>query len=147
MNNTPPTLQEELDRKTLEAMENALRGQQQGRIAPAELHTALQAIWDTTAGLVREDISHLVAAMLNHVKEGIVIKRLFVNVNLSILQVEHDLTASIVLVKVSPDHHTQAWGKVNTHSFDDKVNPGASAQKCFTRIVGALPARGWVEVK
>lgn len=145
MNENMPTLREELDRKAVEAMEFLVASHQQGKIAQAELHTGLEAIWNTTAGLISSDITHLLAAMLDHIKEGIVIKRLFVSAAQEPVMIEHNLTSFSVKVN-SQLTYSDGWKKSTLTCFDDKVSPSVAAKEHFEKIAAALVAKGYREV-
>lgn len=54
--NDVPTLQEELNRKTLEALEKLAFDRENGRITEAQYAYGLNILWTTTAGLIDKDL-------------------------------------------------------------------------------------------
>lgn len=83
-----PTMQEELERKTIEAIEDLLMGHENGRITEAQLDTGMTAIWTTVSGLVGRDMMDLISeakpksdpsskvtALLHHPEKGMLAVR------------------------------------------------------------------------
>lgn len=59
----PPTLVEELDRKTYEVLERLVRQHAQGKIGTEALQVGLRSVWETVAGLASESMSALASQM------------------------------------------------------------------------------------
>lgn len=59
----PPTLKEELDRKTMLALESLFNDLNEGRITHAQYGRAMTALWESVAGLVSKDIMDMFEAM------------------------------------------------------------------------------------
>lgn len=57
----PPTIREELDRKTLEELERLVYGYENDLIPGIEARASLQTLWQLVAGLVPRETMDLIA--------------------------------------------------------------------------------------
>jgi hypothetical protein len=64
-----PTVREELERKSLEELQRLVLALQHGKLSQAQFNEALQTLWMTTAGLVKNDISALIAKTRNELEK------------------------------------------------------------------------------
>lgn len=59
----PPTIREELSRKSLEALESLLIGRSKGTLTEAQFATGINVLWDTVAGLVDKDFIEIISTI------------------------------------------------------------------------------------
>jgi hypothetical protein len=64
----PPSIKEELERKTQETLEFLVRRHDQGRLSNSEFLVGVNAVWGVVAGLVERETMNLIAAAQSEVK-------------------------------------------------------------------------------
>lgn len=65
----PPTIQQELDRKTVEALEHVMFGLTKRNITVSQAHYYLQALWSQVSGLIPGETMNLLATSATAVEQ------------------------------------------------------------------------------
>ncbi|MEZ2310827.1 hypothetical protein AB6809_29705 [Paraburkholderia sp. RCC_158] len=71
LNSEPPSIREELERKTVEEIERAFLAVRQGKMTSYGYHQALQGLWGGVAGLVSKESMELISAAQKEYPAGL----------------------------------------------------------------------------
>lgn len=134
-----PTLQDELDRKTVETLhEIAWKGENHA-LTRQLVEVAAKAVWQVTAGLVNRDISFL-AEQLAKPKEQLVLRRHFVGTQGVVTLAWKPSGTKFVMAKRSHLSLTKRDGI--THPYADVE----TRNRTLDALVASLIGRGYVEL-
>lgn len=142
---TMPTLQEELDRKTLDAIERLIADYDNGTIAHRELRLATRTLFDAVSGLVNPGIIHLISEIDKLPAEGraSVVRRFAKGDKLAVI--ERSLsrpTISLTTVDIVPGTYHLAQ-----KSFSDEVGAFRASHDHFEQTCAKLIGKGFLEAE
>lgn len=142
---TMPTLQEELNRKALDAVEFLLYRYQDGTITANELQVATGALFDTVAGLVDPGIIDIISETAKLRVEGKpVVIRKFVKDN-KLALIERSLADASVQLSI---YETAPGFVQKTYKFNEEMRPHQMAQGRFDGLSSSLVAdKGFEEIR
>lgn len=139
-----PSLREELNRKTAEALARALQQYGEGLLNAAELNAALEYMWECTAGLVDKDLMDGISEAREIVPKTNVCKRVFVRTDkLAIITIP---ASSMPFFEIKIGDHEGNWDVRKTHRFDHEIKPIVERDAAIGRIVTGLVAKQFKEV-
>lgn len=129
----PTHWQSELDRKTFESLERLVAHNAMGKIGPEGLEVGVRAVWETTSGLVSNEISDMAAQMNSQIiatKPLQAIKRVF-------LKPDGSMAAAVSWVPGLTTVTVLANGRVRLHTHTMEHE----AKAFFDKTCAALKAR------
>jgi len=131
-----PNVTDELNRKTLETIQNLLALRQAGRIDDTNLMIGIRAVWDCSAGLVSNDLSLLMSGILEPAIAGTVERQVWVGKG-KLIAVEHNRWEQSVTVR------PLVGGKGDTRKeFDSATNPIQTIEAYLARIEETMVRSG-----
>jgi len=142
---TMPSLQEELNRKSLDAIQRIIEDYDDGMITALELKTATRALFDAVAGLVDRGIIDIMSEVAKLRIEGkpVVVRR-FVHEN-KLAVIERSLLDPSV-VSTAYETNPGAHFSHRERSFNDELHPHRHAQDYFNGVCDKLIEKGFEEV-
>ena len=141
---TLPTVTDEINRKTVEAMEWLVHARDQHKITGAEFDTAIQAIWIAVSGLVDKDVTGFLSEAESQASGGIV-KRQFFVMDGTLMNIDRHYKPVKVVVRRGSTK-TGKWFEEREINFDDKLSPSMSARHYAKVLTKSLQDRGYREL-
>lgn len=139
-----PTVEEELDRKAIETLEQLLLRRQQGKITEAQFDVGLDALFSVAAGLVRDDFAELISLAGNEIDRNdssFIQRRVFVKGG-SILYINSNLDSETVIVKRCV---AEGWTTV-VKRFDDKPIAAVAIKQYVDFVAKGMIGKGYEEI-
>lgn len=135
-----PTLQEELDRKVFDTLEWIAHAQASGRISDAQASTAVDVVFRTTSGLVKDDgqFIAIITHMSDMYKGAPRLTRIFVN-NDRVAKVEWEIGTSVI-------ETTVYMHGVATSSKITECDTPAEAKQAGEAIIAKLQKLGFTKI-
>lgn len=142
---TMPTLQEELDRKALNALEGLLQRYDDGLLTQRDLRLATWTLFETVSGLVDHGIIDLISKVANLPSdiEPVVVRQL-VHGNKLVLINRSLVDASVTMTGYETSPAGQFAHK--QRSFAGEMHPNQLAMQYENGVVEKLVAKGFEEV-
>lgn len=135
---------EELERKTLTALENLLRKHEERRINDDQLEIGMQAVFDCAWGLVGEDINQIIEKCRTTPDPNFVERRLLKNgKRIALIEKRPGAEAFRVRVGLKPDG---SWALDKTQSFVDEVNASRVCAEKFEALITNMTTQGYMEL-
>jgi len=145
MSNEVPNLQDEINRKTNEAIVNLFTRYKNKVISSSQLHTGLIAIWETASGLADWDIMNMVSQAQDHVEMDDMKRRVFINDRGEIVMLEK-LTGSDHYTLKSMPRYGEGWGKIANKAFAEEVIPSLAAEESMIKAADKLHQLNYMEL-
>lgn len=140
-----PTVVEELNRKTIEAMERLQWKFDTKQISGVELASALDALWDAGSGLIDKDIAALIAQMRDQIIDQTVERRLFIDSHGTPIMLE--LPYGGDSVTLHKEITGNGWGSTQQLSGASAADPKAKARQILEQMTVALHNNGYKELR
>ena len=143
-----PTLEEELNRKAWETLDDLLRRHDQGKITQAQFDLALDVLFNALSGLVdREFVKVLsgTAEVFKHRDGSYSIRELLVSPTGELAMVEREVGEEGFTIKMGLSGG--AWSRVVKKSFNEALAPSKAAQEGMARVVDQLIERGFKRLR
>ncbi len=141
-----PDIQEELDRKTLDAIQSLLHQESTGRITKAQLNTAIIAVFQCVSGLIDGEIMEMITQISAGVKNVNEVQRAaFVNGDTKrTIALEHVIGSSDVTVRIS-DWNVNGF-TTKRKNFDSARDPVSAAARCFKDFTSGFEDKGYQRI-
>lgn len=138
MHDTPPTIQEELDRKTLDYLTTLEYWHNTGVISEAEYRAGVLAAWEMVSGLTGKWLFEYYSQVhFDEQSQDFVLRRVFSRGG-GVVIVQSRLRSGIV--KVIPLN-----GKVRQFNYTEEVCPSTAAKRQMEAIIQLLIQQGYTE--
>ena len=128
-----PTLQEEIDRKTVDAVESILNRLHIYMITTSEAHFALETLYDSVSGLISKDVTEMLWQVLTKLDRSFDDRYLHVLlIKKSLLaELRWDLDKQTVTLKMGPLE--SGWKKIKKMVFtvEEHISPGVHAHNAY----------------
>lgn len=139
----PPNLADEINRKTVEALEWLVLAVEQDKITNAQFDAAVNAIWITSSGLVDRDVTELMSEAVSRKIDGFTRKRIFSNTShLVCLERNYEKATLTIRRKFEQGH----WQDVIRKTFEGALVPSLAARDAESRLVDKLRSQGFSEL-
>lgn len=140
---TIPSTREELDRKTIETMnEFTLNYEEKGFLSQESYYHGLRALHLVTCGLIDQEVSDFLSEHLSKadVSEAVE-RRVFVGGGATIVMQRKWVGDSFDMIKIVDGKQAST-----TKSFADADSPHVACYTAFSKFLAQLVAKGFVEV-
>lgn len=148
-----PTIDDEIERKTLDSLAQIMQDQQQGVVSQSEASYALRILFMNVSGLVSQDTFDLVTEASKELGDGQTkskIRRFFVNItNQRMVLIEYEFGSTEILIKqgrTRTSNDVGAWERISRVSFESEVNPFEAAMTRFNSYIASLLRTGFREI-
>lgn len=135
--NDLPTPAEELARKAIGALSDLVHASNEGRITDNELHTAVNAIYDTVSGLIDRETLDVIYAARGATPRPFVERFVFVKAGKTVI-LERPLGKAEILVVLE--------GATETVDYGNAPNCFAQVMAKLAELRGKLAHAGWREL-
>lgn len=145
----------ELEGKTLDVLARIVSDYEQGAVSQPQASFALQAVFNTTSGLVGDEVFNFIStasAEVNKDQGRDLIRRFFVNPEKAeMVLVEYQFGEAGVTLKRGPyprdPKQVNAWERESHATFEHEANPFEAARVRFVGYADALTRAGFQEIK
>ena len=139
---TIPTTREELDRKTIETMnELTLSYEEKGMMSQESYYQGLRALHMVTCGLIDEEVSDWLSEHLQKNVPAAIERRVFIGGGATIVMQREAVGDTFDMIKIVDGKQTST-----TKRFDDSDSPHVACYTAFSKFLSHLVAKGFVEV-
>lgn len=138
----PPSLLQELERKTIEELERLIVYEKFGKISPGLLKQGVQTLWNTVSGLISDETQDIIGSIkaFPGYADFIRLKRCFVNERGDVVVVVWIAGTGKVVTQIKP---VGRMGTVQVWEADPSVeiHPTLAAKSRFEQICEAVHKR------
>lgn len=139
---------EELNRKSLEALQQVMVDHGCGAISGAQARVALATLFNTVSGLAGSDVFQLISEASEQLRRDAsaecVRKELFVDEYGGVVQLEYHYGQGELLVKTrQAGERRQCWTNVRRMTFESEVLPFEAAKVRMDEYAASLLRRGY----
>lgn len=139
-----PSLKDELERKSLTALENLLRKREQKRINDDQLEVGLQAVFDAVWGLVGDDINEIIVEAQREPDPSYVERRLLrKGGHIAILERRVGGESFRIRVGLKGDG---SWAVDKVQDYSDEVIPTQVCAEKFDDLLNNMKNTGYQEL-
>ncbi|CDT53442.1 hypothetical protein VCR15J2_390072 [Vibrio coralliirubri] len=139
---TPPTIKEELNRKTLESLSEMANSHDKGMMSDEAFYQSLTAINLVTCGLIDDDVTDWISEHASQNGEPVVMRRVFRTKGMLVIMKRVMTEDSFVMTKISDGGEP----KDSVKSFEDADDPTKTSHVAYLKLISQLLERGFVEV-
>lgn len=144
----PPSIAQELERKTVEEIERLVISLQYGKISDAQFVQAVETLWQTVAGLVEQQTMDILATLKTHVSKNTQerVTRIFCNDSGDTVIAVWNLTIGKVTTLVKKQGDRAGTGR-DWRPLQDAIHPSRETKEHYERICKVMLAKpDYVEI-
>lgn len=139
-----PSLQEELNRKTVEALDILLKKRNLETINDTQLKLALHSIWSVTSGLIEKEVTQGIANAIDSIPRDAVEKRVYrKGTDFAVLVVDYENYQISAYMKPKPDG---TWAAEKSCDFSENENPINMMRAYVMKFHHKVTANGFAEI-